>query len=110
MILEIIESYFIEEFRDLGVITLQVIKPKGKNGGRPTEAYLLNENHFTFLVMMMKNTKEVVKLKLRVAKEFIRMKNTLANIASQKNDIDWQNVRSDGKSVYHDKSTVVTVS
>tara|TARA_Y100001963_G_C6778233_1_gene448467 strand:- start:254 stop:973 length:720 start_codon:yes stop_codon:yes gene_type:complete len=103
---ETIENH-IDSFNEFGVMRFETVKPKGKKGGRPTKAYLLNEEQFTFLAMMMKNTPEVVALKVKVAKEFIRMRQTISNLISQRQDPNWQNVRSDGKAVYLQKTDVI---
>lgn len=97
----------IESFKEFGVMRFETVKPIGKKGGRPVKAYLLSEEQFTFLAMMMRNTDEVVKLKVRVAKEFIRMRQTLANLIAQRQDPNWQNVRCDGKAVYLQKTDVI---
>lgn len=96
-----------EAFDDLGFLPLEREKPTAKKGGRPTESYLLNEDHFILLVLLAKNTKQSVELKIRVSKEFKRLKNVVASIAAQKKDSDWQNVRSDGKIVYKQKTDVI---
>lgn len=97
----------IDSFNEFGVMRFETVKPKNSKGGRPVKAYLLNEDQFTFLAMLMRNTPEVVKLKVRVAKEFIRMRQTISNLVAQRNDPDWQNVRSDGKAVYIQKTDVI---
>lgn len=97
----------IESFNEFGVMRFETVKPKSSNGGRPVKCYLLNEDQFTFLAMLMKNTPEVVTLKVKVAKEFIRMRQTLANIIAQQKDPNWQNVRADGKAVYLQKTDVI---
>lgn len=97
----------ISSFSEFGVMRFETVKPKGSNGGRPVKCYLLNEDQFTFLAMLMKNTTEVVSLKVKVAKEFIRMRQTLANIIAQQKDPSWQNVRSDGKAIYLQKSDII---
>lgn len=103
---ETIEKH-IESFAEFGVMRFETVKQAGEKGGRPTKVYLLNEEQFTLLAMLMKNTAEVVALKVGVAKEFLRMRRTLANIVSQRNDSEWQNVRNDGKQVYMQKSNAV---
>ena len=97
----------IDSFGEFGVMRFETVKPKSSNGGRPVKCYLLNEDQFTFLAMLMKNTDEVVKLKVTVAKEFIRMRQTLSNIISQQKDPNWQNVRADGKAVYLQKTDII---
>lgn len=96
-----------KSFEEFGVLRFETAKPKSKKGGRPTQAYLLNEDQFTFLAMMMRNTPEVIKLKVRIAKEFIRMRNVLANIVSQQRDPNWMNVRADGKIAYKQKTDII---
>lgn len=97
----------IEHFNEIGFLPLEREKPTSKKGGRPIEGYLLSEDHFVLLVMLAKNNVKVVELKVRVAKEFRRMKYTLAKIASQSLDPQWQNTRSDGKIVYRQKTDVI---
>lgn len=103
---ETIEKHM-DSFNEFGQMRFETVKPKGVKGGRPTKVYLLNEDQFTFLAMMMKNSPEVVALKVKVAKEFIRMRKVLANIVAQQHDNEWQNVRSDGKAVYLQKTDVI---
>lgn len=97
----------IGSFSEFGVMRFETVSQKGTKGGRPTKAYLLNEDQFTFLAMMMRNTPEVVKIKVKVAKEFIRMRQTISNLISQRDNPDWQNVRSDGKQVYLQKTDII---
>lgn len=94
-------------FEDLGFLPLQREKPVGKNGGRPTESYLLNEDQFILLVLLAKNSPESVNLKIRVSKEFKRMKQVIANLVAQQKDPNWQNVRADGKAVYLQKTDII---
>lgn len=97
----------IEAFNEYGFVQLEVTKPTSKNGGRPTESYLLNEDQFVLLILLAKNSKESVELKIRVSREFKRMKQTIANLIAQRQDPSWQNVRSDGKAVYLQKTDVI---
>ena len=97
----------IDAFNDIGFLHLEVQKPIDKKGGRPIESYLLDEDQFILLILLAKNTPESVQLKLRVAKEFRRLKKIVANIVSQQRDPNWQNVRSDGKIAYKQKTDVI---
>ncbi len=97
----------IEAFEDLGFLHLEVQKPTKATGGRPTESYLLNEDHFILLVLLAKNSPESIKLKIRVSKEFRRLKNTVAALVAQRKTEGWQNVRKDGKQVYFQKTDVI---
>ncbi len=87
-----------ESFDDLGFLHLEMTKPNKKSkGGRPEESYMLNEDHFILLVLLAKNSKESVALKIRVSKEFKRMKKELARIASNQTNEQWLEQRSTGK-------------
>lgn len=103
---EVINSN-IEAFAELGLLPVEREKPKEKKGGRPIEAYLLNEDHFILLVLLAKNTPESVKLKIRVSNEFRRMKQTISNLIAQRQSPEWQNIRKDGKAVYFQKTDVI---
>lgn len=94
-------------FEDLGLLPLERMKPTSETGGRPTESYLLNEDQFVLLVLLAKNSPESVDLKIRVSKEFKRMKQVIANLVAQQKDPNWQNVRADGKAVYLQKTDVI---
>lgn len=97
----------IDAFNDFGILHLDVQKPKKATGGRPIESYLLNEDHFILLVLLAKNNEKSIELKIRVSKEFKRMKQTISNFITQRQDPNWQNVRSDGKQVYLQKTDVI---
>lgn len=94
-------------FEEHGFLQLQMQKPTKKEGGRPSESYLLNEDQFILLVLLAKNSPESVDLKIRVSREFKRMKQTISNLLAQRQDPNWQNVRADGKAVYLQKTDVI---
>jgi len=102
---KVVESN-IEAFEEYGVVRFEMQKPSSK-GGRPTKGYLLNEDQFILLVLLARNSKEVIQLKIRVAREFKRMKQTIANLIAQREDPNWQQVRSDGKKVYLQKTDII---
>ena len=97
----------LEAFDEIGFMHLDVQKPNNNKGGRPIESYLLDEDQFILLVLLAKNTPESVKLKVRVAKEFRRLKDMVANITAQQRDPNWMNVRADGKIAYKQKTDVI---
>lgn len=103
---EVINSN-IEAFKKLGLLPIEREKLGGKKGGRPVEGYLLNEDHFILLVLLAKNSPESIELKIRVSDEFRRMKKTISNLIAQRQDPNWQNVRSDGKAIYQQKSSII---
>jgi len=87
-----------EAFDDLGFLHMEMTKPNKKSkGGRPEESYILNEDHFILLVLLAKNSKESLLLKIRVSKEFKRMKKELARIASNQTNAQWIEQREAGK-------------
>lgn len=102
---KVVESN-ISDFEEYGVVRFQMQKPSSK-GGRPTKGYLLNEDQFILLALLARNTKEVVDLKVRVCREFKRMRQTISNLIAQRDNPDWQNVRKDGKAVYYQKTDVI---
>lgn len=90
----------IEAFEEDGLMPLERQKPKGAKGGRPDESYLLNEQQFVTLVMLAKNTPEAKEFKLRIKREFFRMREQLQELGQ------YAKVRSDGKA-YRKKETDV---
>lgn len=77
MLKKVITDNF-ESFEEFGLMQLEVKKPTKKEGGRPSESYLLNEDQFMLLVLLAKNSPESVQLKVRVSREFKRMKQTIS--------------------------------
>lgn len=91
----------ISAFEDIGVMRFQMQNYKIK-GGRPAKGYLLSEDQFILLAMLARNSKEVVKLKIKIATEFRRMKSFIASTSCQ-----YKLTREDGKRIYHQKSDVI---
>ena len=93
---------------EYGFLPLHRQKLTGESkGGRPDESYLINEDQFILLIMLVKNSPESVELKVRVAREFKAMRSQLAAIAANHNNTDWQEVRTNGKQVYFQKTDVI---
>lgn len=97
----------IASFTEIGLLPLERQKPTAKTGGRPIESYMLNEDQFILLVLLAKNTPESVDLKVRVAREFRRLKSIVASVVAQQKDPNWVNIRSDGKVAYKQKTGVI---
>lgn len=53
------------------------LKSEKSRRGRPSKQYHLNEEQATFLITLMKNTKQVVEFKKDLVQEFFRMKKEL---------------------------------
>lgn len=94
-------------FDDVGFPHIVVQKPTSAIGGRPTESYLLDEDQFILLVLLAKNTPESVALKVRVAREFRRLRKQVATLAIRRESEEWQNTRKDGKAVYMQKTDII---
>lgn len=56
-----------------GAIAFEMSKPTAK-GGRPKQTYLLNEQQATLLTTFMKNSKKVTEFKIKLVREFFRMR------------------------------------
>ena len=80
---------------------------KVSRGGRPVEFAMLNEIQTTFLITLMRNSDIVVEFKEKLTQEFFRQRETIAQLVRQQKDPNWQNVRSDGKHVYLQKTDII---
>lgn len=58
----IISKHF-DLFKMFGTIDKKVYKQEGPEGGRPCDYFLLNEKHKLFLIMLLKNSNEGVRIK-----------------------------------------------
>jgi hypothetical protein len=88
----------IEEFDGLGLMQLELRKPPaGSKGGRPDESFLLDEEQFTLLVLLCKNNPNTIKLKVKIAKQFMAMKTELLRIKSRQQSSEWIEQRKSGK-------------
>ena len=67
------------EFESFGELQLHLRRPpKNSLGGRPVEAYLLNEEQFLLLVVLAKTSPATVDFKMKICKEFAEQKRLLA--------------------------------
>lgn len=96
------------EFLQLGFLPLQRQKPsKFSNDGRPSEQYLLNEDQFILLSVLVKNSKEAVQVKLRIVKQFIKMRDYIRTHANMVNSDEYKNVRLDSKQSRKEETDVI---
>jgi phage regulator Rha-like protein len=95
-IIQLIREYSLD-FVDFGTLTFGMRKSKG----RPTEFVYLNEQHLTFLIMMLRvkqsENDKVLEFKKRITKEFFNMKKTLLYLSVQKANQEWIENREKGK-------------
>lgn len=55
----------------------KVLEAKVETGGRPTTEYLLTEEQFLFLLMLMGNSRNIVDFKVKFIKQLSKMKQKL---------------------------------
>ena len=82
-----------KSLQEFGTVEFQI----RKSGGRPLEFAILNEEQTTFLITCMRNTEIVIEFKIKLVKEFYKMKKTLIAIIERQTDEDWKRNRSIGK-------------
>ena len=80
---------------------------KVTSGGRPLEYAKLTELQATFLITLMRNSEKVIAFKEKLTTEFFRQRQIISQLIAQQKNPDWQNVRKDGKAVYHQKTNVI---
>jgi phage regulator Rha-like protein len=95
-IIRLIRDYK-KDFNDFGTLRFENVKSKG----RPTEFVYLNEQHLTFLIMMLrvkqKESDKILKFKKLITKEFFKMKKALLQIHLNQQNEEWIKTRKDGK-------------
>ena len=88
----------IEILNEFGLMPLEVLQPpKGSKGGRPEKSYLLNEDQFLMLITLCRNFPDIIKLKVKIVKQFITMRKMLSNLASQRSNSAWLEKREETK-------------
>jgi len=88
------------EFEELGVIATALQKPT-KKGGRPIDEFLLNETQSLYLGTLLTNNIIVRRFKLKLVKEFDRLKKQLIHLAAQRQNAQWLDQRKSGIPVRH---------
>jgi len=68
-----------------------------KTKGRPIKIACLNELQAIILVSLMKNSKEVIDFKVKLAREFLKNRMLLQQIATQRQNLEYQVEREQGK-------------
>lgn len=83
------------EFSELGEVAFEMLADTANKGSkaRPQKLALLNEPQATFLLTLSKNTPAVVGFKLRLTKEFDRLRKQ----AEQRATLEWQSEREQTK-------------
>lgn len=75
--IQVLISTYEKDIKEFGVFSFQMSKPKSSKGGRPEKIYKLNEPQASFLITLMKNTRQVVNFKKALVKQFYAMREEL---------------------------------
>lgn len=87
-----------ESIKEFGVIMFETWKPKkGSKGGRPETFYYLNEEQFTFFIMLMGNSQKVVRFKADLNKQFHQMRTWILDQKTQKQNQQYIETRNQSK-------------
>ena len=93
-------------FERWGQIYFTDLKSGNKNGdmrGRPTKVALLNEQQATFLITLLRNNEIVLDFKSELVDRFYKMREILL----QRQNVQWQEIRSATKDGYKELSAAV---
>lgn len=82
-----------KEFSEFGTIAFEM----RKSGGKSVRFCYLNEEHSAFLITLLRASPKIIPFKVKLTKEFFRMKRAIAQIASQKQNAEWLEKRQTGK-------------
>lgn len=95
------------DFEELGVITSRVQKPTSKEGGRPTEEFMLSEDQAMYLGTLLTNNETVRRFKIALVKEFSRMKKALVSKFIQAQNTEWLEKRASGKLIRRQETDTI---
>ncbi len=87
-----------KSIKKFGVIMFETWKPKkGSQGGRPETFYFLNEEQFTFFIMLMANNEKVVEFKCEINIQFHQMRKWILDQKTQKQNQEYIETRGKSK-------------
>jgi len=100
---------FIRTLRDNLEEDFSVLKTRKlkSTGGRAAVEYLLDEEQTIFAISLSRNTKQVVAFKRKVAKEFVAIRDKLAQVSSRQQMDAWQAERIVGKRIRHQLTDII---
>jgi len=78
----------------------KVLREKGSKGGKPIIEYLLNEGQTIFLGSLFRaksGDDPVLRFKVKLAKDFVKMKKVISSLQNQRIDPEWIENRATGK-------------
>jgi phage regulator Rha-like protein len=91
-VIQLVDKYK-SDLEEFGTFTFEM----RKSAGRPIRFAWLNEEQATYLITLMKNSKIVRKFKIKLVKEFSRMRSALSSIAANQKNQEWLEKRERGK-------------
>ena len=95
------------EFEELGIIASPMQKSDSKKAGRPVEEFMLNEDQAMYLGTLLTNNVTVRRFKLKMVKEFSRMKKRIASDFIKVQNAEWIEKRNSGKLIRHEETDTI---
>lgn len=86
-----------KQISEFGIVGFEIDKSLDKKRGRPEGIYYLNEQQITFLITLMKNKEKVLNFKMKLVKEFYKMKKALNDVYIRQQNEEWIQARNTGK-------------
>lgn len=91
------------EFKKFGLLRIEIHQQKNQNIGRPLTIYHLNEEQLMFLIMNMRikndENDKVLEFKIKITKEFFKMRRTLLQLSTQQTNEIWLEQRKELKQI-----------
>ncbi|MFW9968615.1 MAG: Rha family transcriptional regulator [Candidatus Odinarchaeota archaeon] len=87
------------EFKELG----NLVTTSKYTGGNPVKIFNLNEPQASYLITLLENNEKVRSFKLKLVKEFYRMRRFLL----EKQTAEWQDARLKGKQIRKDETDII---
>jgi phage regulator Rha-like protein len=84
--IQVLISTYEKDLKEFGVFSFEMSKPKSSKGGRPEKIYKLSESQASFLITLMKNTRQVVNFKKALVKQFYAMREELLKRRIERSD------------------------
>jgi len=96
-------SKYENEFSKFGRVVFRKEPFATAGGEQEITYYELNEQQATFLMTLLRNSEEVVRFKLKLTKEFFRMRQFIM----EKQSAEWQRARLTGKQTRREETDVI---
>lgn len=100
-VMKLLKKY--SEIEELSRFEIGEVRTKG----RPIKIAFLDELQATLLIVLMKNSPEVLKFKIKLTKAFFKQRKILQQILTQKHNADWLNKRLETKVIRRECTDVI---